>query len=124
MSENRDFDIQALKMVLNGKGASELKVVSDSMEPLIKVGESIVLEKSQLNQLKIFDIIVFNQGARLNCHYLTKTDHKRDQFITRSLKNPTSQDYPIQSKDIIARVKNKKLSWWHKSIIMIRSLLS
>lgn len=124
MSDNRDFDIQALKRVLNAKGTSELKVVSDSMEPLIKVGENITVQKPLIKELNIFDIIVFNQGARLNCHYLTKIDHQQDQYITRSLKNPTSQDYPISFDDIIAHVTNKKLSLWHKSVILIRSLLS
>lgn len=122
MSSNSEFDLEVLKSVLKRDKKTILKVVSDSMSPLIKVGESIevaLLEAPE--QLKPFDIILFEQARRLNCHFLAKTDYINNLFITKSLKNPSASDYPLETKQILGIVTSKKISFFTKIGLLIRS---
>lgn len=109
-----DFDLLALRRILEKNGSHSLSVVSDSMEPLIKVGERITLALPQKEELKVFDVILFDQANRLNCHFVTRINHQKDSYTTRSLKFPHSQDYPIKWEQIIAFIPAKKLNWFHK----------
>lgn len=116
---SKDFDIEVLKQKIASGRDHTLTVVSDSMIPLIAVGESITV--GPVATLKVFDIVLFFQGARLNVHYLTRIDHEQGQYITRSLKNPHEQDYPLKRSDILGVIINKKLSIWHKIKILLLS---
>ncbi|GEM_PF-2255544 len=121
-SKNSQFDLEVLKRKLASGRDQTLTVVSDSMSPLILVGEEIHI--TAINEeigLKIFDIILFYQGGRLNTHFLTKIDKIEDQFITRSLKISGDQDYPLKRSEIIGKIKNKKLSFWHKLKVLLLS---
>lgn len=121
---NQSFDFLALKRLLDKNGHHKLKVITDSMEPLIKVGETVTLSPVILNDLELFDIILFKQAAKLNAHFLVKINHKEDQYITRSLKFPNSNDYPIKWDQILGVVTSKKLGWFLKLKVMWASLRS
>lgn len=115
MTENRDFDLHVLKKSLKHNNQVSLQIVSDSMEPLIKVGESIEVAKVQsVKELRVFDIILFDQAGRLNCHFLAKVDYENNVFITKSLRHPGVSDYPIGSDQIIGIIKQKRINWWLK----------
>lgn len=118
------FDFKALKKLIERNGQHKLTVITDSMEPLIKVGEEIILTKIDKNQLNIFDILVFEQAGRLNSHFLTQIDHKKNCYVTRSLKNPDTNDYPIQWEQILGRVSTKNLNWIQKLKILWAELRS
>ncbi len=105
------FDLLALRKILEANHRYILSVVTDSMEPLIKVGEDITIERVNKTELSTFDIIVFDQAGKLNAHFLTHIDLEKDQFLTRSLKNPHTNDYPIKWEQILGRVSTKKLNW-------------
>jgi signal peptidase I len=116
------FDHEVLRKKLARGEQHTLKIVSNSMEPLIKVGEEVVVcSPPKPEHLQIFDILVFSQGNRLNAHFLTKVDWQRDHFVTRPLRDPSQQDYPISFKDIIGIIPHKKIGWWQKLRILLLS---
>lgn len=123
MKKQTSLEIEVLRQKLASGSPHQLTVVSDSMSPLIAIGEDIVVHPRPAKEdLKIFDIILFYQGGRLNAHFLTKIDWQGDTFITRPLKDPRHQDYPLQYQDILGIIKNKKLNWWHKLKVLASSL--
>lgn len=91
-------------------GPIEIRIVSDSMLPLIKVGDTISMFKKP-TKLKAFDIIVFFDVDKLVCHFIWK-DQKdfNGSIITRSLKEPYKNEVPRNYKDIIGIVSSKKIS--------------
>lgn len=121
--EKIPFDIEVLrKKLLKGDSVS-LTVVSDSMEPLIKTGENIEVGQVELANLQLFDIILFFQGGRLNTHFLSKIDHNNKQYITRPLKNPDQNDYPLSGEEILGIINNKRLNFWHKLRIVFHNMV-
>ncbi len=123
MEKKAPFDIEVLRKKLASGEPHQLTVVSDSMTPLIKVGEEITIKaKPAPENLQIFDIVLFYQGGRLNAHILTKIDKNKDQLITRPLKDPRHQDYPLNYDDLLGVISNKQLSWWHKFKVLAGSI--
>ena len=94
------------------------KIVSDSMEPVLKVGDLIVVDVKAAH-LKRFDIIVFLTNGRLICHYLWQRNQVVRPILmqTRSLNG--SIDYPIGEDDYIGKVISHKLSLWWKIRILV-----
>ncbi len=118
--DQRAFDLQILKKQLSSGQIISLNVASDSMHPLLKVGELIKVEKvSKRENLQVFDLIVFDQGGRLNVHFLAKADHSNQEYITQCLKYPGQNDYPLKPEQIMGRVLNKKLSLWQKMKVLL-----
>jgi len=66
------------------------KVITNSMEPVIKVGDEIVVDVGNPN-IKRFDIIVFYFDEKLICHFLwRKTINKLYREIYSSyVRNPS-----------------------------------
>lgn len=119
---NSLLDHEVLKKKLASGDSFGLTVVSDSMEPLIMTGETIwPVAPPAAQELKIFDIILFRQGQKLNAHFLTKVDSENDLFITRPLKDPRHQDYPLKYNDIVGLIAHKKISLWQKLRVLLLS---
>lgn len=95
------------------------RIVSDSMLPLIKVGEKISMTKLP-EKLNIFDIIVFYDKGKLICHFVW-LDQKvfNDTVITRSLKDPYKNELPRAYKNLLGWVPSKKISWTYKTKIIL-----
>jgi signal peptidase I len=95
-------------------------IVTDSMTPLIKVGDRIVTEVGYQN-LKRFDIIVIYLDGKLVCHYLWAMNRVLTPilFQTRNLKNG-GRDIPISFDDYLGKVVSHKLSAIDKFKIILR----
>lgn len=101
--------------VLKAHGLVEGKIISDSMSPLIMVGDKIRIEPlpSTLSQ---FDIVVFYDGVRLVCHYVTSVNwikNAKGEIIinTRGLRNPFL-DLPITVSSVLGIVTSHKIPFW------------
>lgn len=83
------------------------------MEPLIKIGDEIIVSVGEKN-LKRFDIIVFYSEDRLICHYLWRMNKivKPIVFQTRSMSGQF--DRPLLEEYYLGKVLNFKLGWWWK----------
>ncbi len=91
-------------------------VVTSSMEPLIPVGEKIIIDKTA--ELKQYDIIVFWQNEKLICHVLWHFNQRLKMggspiWVTRALKG-IHWDLSIQPDHVLGKVVNHQLSFWWK----------
>lgn len=96
------------------------RIMSDSMIPLLKVGEEIIWDKIEnpAQQLRRFDLILFRRGTLLFCHYLWKINARRDLYITKPLKNIAVEDLPLKSSDILGRLVSHRLNYWWRFKIL------
>ncbi len=121
-AEDESFQREVAKKKLLGGATITLKVASDSMVPLLKVGEEIQVKgRKELSDYHLFDVVLFEQGSRFNAHFLTKADHNNQIYLTRSLKNPSSHDYPLKPHQLLGVVINKKISLWQKLKVLLVS---
>lgn len=97
------------------------KVVTNSMSPIIKVGEEIVIDVGA-KDLKRFDIIVIYQNEKLICHYLWQMNKivKPILYQTRNIWGQT--DFPIEDKDYLGKVVSHHMSFFWKLKIFLKDL--
>jgi signal peptidase I len=92
-------------------------VVTGSMEPIIKVGDRIIVDLKNKN-FKVHDIIVFWMNGILICHtliHINKIVSEQNQKVY--LTAPYFQkgiDLPIREDHILGVVISHKLNWWSK----------
>lgn len=114
------------KTILELKGSLKLKVISDSMSPVIKVDDLIVVEPlKNLNELKRFDIIVYAKDQALTCHYFWVMNSlaKEATICTRSLKEPYQNELPVSAENILGVVKSHHIGAFRKSSLILMNLL-
>ena len=104
-----------LKLKNSSVPLHKLSVVTGSMDPLIPVGAMVVVDKAASYQ--VHDIIVFWQNKKLIVHILwniNKSVKVRDQevLVTRALRS-RMLDLSISRENILGKVINYKLSFWH-----------
>ena len=117
-----------LKETLGKQGHLNIRIISDSMEPVIKTGEELQVLPcvSDFNLLNRFDILVFWNGKYFVCHYLWNKNqlsfNKKEKLLTtRGLKN-LYEDFPIQESHILGVLPNRRIPFWWKLKIYLRSL--
>lgn len=114
------MDLLEFKLLQKKSMAGEwqtLRVASDSMMPLLQIGQFIEVQKIEIGHLEKFDIIIFFQDGRLICHFLWAI---QDQLlITKSLKNPQAVDWPVKPELLLGKAnvtipwQLKLKVWWH-----------
>jgi signal peptidase I len=98
------------------------KIVSDSMTPLISIGDEIIIKKLEPGlKLKKFDIILYQNGEKLMCHYFWHQNKLFDQgfIITRNLKSGNF-DYPFELNNVLGVVINFKINFLLKFKIILK----
>lgn len=93
------------------------KVVSDSMSPLIKVGEDIVVDVGA-TELKRFDIVVIFIDGKLVCHYLWRINRVIKPVLLQTRNMSGKLDYPVPEEAYLGRVISHRLSFWWKIKIL------
>jgi hypothetical protein len=98
-------------------------IVSDSMEPLIKVGEKISAEVGN-QDLKRFDVVVIFVSGKLICHYFWAKNRLVEPilFQTRDLRYG-GRDNPVSFDDYLGKVVSHKLSLMDKIRIIVKEIL-
>jgi signal peptidase I len=99
--------IENFKILMQKNHSAQIRVTSDSMKPLIKVGELLTVMPVE-GPLKRFDVIVFDYHGTPFCHFFWGK-LKDERVFTKSLKNPAQIDIPIFEKDIFGIVESKKI---------------
>ena len=94
------------------------KVVTDSMVPVIKVGEEVVIDVNA-NDIKRFDIIVIYHDGKLICHYLWRKNKLVKPILLQTRNMSGKLDYPVYETDYLGKVVNFRLSFWQKLKILI-----
>jgi signal peptidase I len=96
------------------------KIISDSMEPVLNIGDKITVEVGR-KELERFDLIVFYSQDKLICHYLWAMNRLVEPILlqTRSTKYGL-RDYPIGLEDYLGKVVSHRLNAWEKMKIFLR----
>ena len=112
------MEFLVLKKTLAFDGELPIKIVTDSMRPLLQVDEKLKVIVPP-KKLKMFDLVVFYQSEKLNCHFLWR-DQKNfnNTIVTRSLKQPKVDDPPVPYECILGVVKGKSISILQKLKIL------
>lgn len=93
------------KLISNGD--IEVRIVSDSMTPFIKVGQSVKITKIE-RELQPFDIVVFlGSGKRMICHFVLKVFE--EHIITTNSLKLSNVDAPILKENILGIAQEIKL---------------
>ena len=101
----------------------EFRVVSDSMTPLIKIQDTLTVDRVA-GDLRTFDIIVFKRSSNLVVHYIWKDRLAfNNTLITRSLKNIYTDEEPVYKNELVGLVTNFKMNSLLKFKILILCLL-
>lgn len=104
-----------------------LKVMSNSMEPLIKVDDEVTVR--QLDKaLKKFDIIVYWNGKILVGHYVWHINkhfsRENSLIITTRCLSSKWEDLPIQEEQILGVIVSHKISFWWRMRLTFRHSFS
>ena len=102
------------------KDTLSMRVISDSMMPLIKIDEIIEVQNCELENLKIFDIIVFWQANKMICHiYWSASPDRPTCILTKSLKYRKNFDIETESSHYLGKVINFHVNIWWKIILTL-----
>lgn len=105
------IEYSRLKAGLKESGKITLRVASDSMLPLLKIGQSVNVINQDPQKAQKFDILVFWQDNKLICHFLWAVQEKSGinerVYITKSLKSPKDVDLPIKENLILGKIDVK-----------------
>ena len=101
----------------------EFNVRSDSMKPLLKVGDVIKVTELESDPNR-FDIIVFKgQNKALFVHYVWRIliNHKDNKpyYLTRGINNK-ERDFPVNREDILGVVNNYKITEIGKYCLVLK----
>ena len=109
-----------LKKKLRSEENYTFKVVSDSMAPIINVGDEIKVDLST-KEFSVFDIIVFLQNEKLVCHVVLKkqSEFEPGSIITAPYKY-SKLDFPVAPDCILGLVSSHKLSLFNKLVFTFR----
>lgn len=113
MSDEKISWEEFLKLKNSPMPIYKMRVVSGSMEPIIEIGEYIVVERTE--QVEVNDIVVFWQNGLLICHTLWHKNRVRVGgkmvMITRGYYS-YGNDLSISTEQILGKVINFRLSRW------------
>jgi hypothetical protein len=124
---NMDFaSFRHHRALLAKTGSLACRVISDSMEPVLRVGEQMQIEPvGDLSSIKRFDIVVVHIGDRLLCHFVWHINRvgSRTTVSTRSLKDFLHNDIPMDLDNILGKVSNRKIPMHTRAKIIVQNFI-
>ncbi|MCO4792575.1 MAG: hypothetical protein KC493_02595 [Bacteriovoracaceae bacterium] len=118
-----------LRGEIENKGALGVRIISDSMTPVLNVDELITVRSlSNYQTLTRFVPILYWDGAKLICHYVWHLSKKLNAdgkltVITRSLKDYRNDDIPVPVEHILGTVEGKTIPFGTKIKIILSNIL-
>lgn len=89
------------------------KVVSDSMVPIIQVGEQVIIDVGNMD-VKRFDVIVIYMDGKLVCHYLWRVNRYLKPILLQTRNMSGNLDFPVKIEDYLGKVMSHRLGFWQK----------
>lgn len=80
---------------------------SNSMSPTYQRGDAIIFKKTQLDQIKIGEILAFRQSGKIITHRIINIQKIDDKFIfsTKGDANKTADAYQVEQENVLGIVK-------------------
>jgi signal peptidase I len=94
-----------LTEVLGEHGRARLRVTGSSMLPTLWPGDVVALERADLHQLCVGDVILFQKQERLFLHRIIAIDHSTYRITTRGDAMPQA-DPVVPSAQILAKAES------------------
>ena len=120
---------EMLQEQLSTNKNAAFRVISNSMEPFINVGDRVIIEAANTTQLIPGDIILYFNGHRFCTHRLVRIfkNIKATKFITKG-DNLLGFDLPFDEEKYLGRVitvlrKNKKIDLNQKRYRLVNKIL-
>jgi len=113
------FSLEYFKKKLQLNQHASIRIISDSMSPLITPGEIIEISPitSELNR---FEIVLFDYYGTPFCHFYWEDVANSDFICTKSLKTPHLSDIPIHKNKLIGKITSKKLTPYQKFTVYLK----
>lgn len=89
------------------------KIISDSMEPVIRTGEDITVKVGE-KDLKRFDIIVIYQDDKLVCHYLWQMNRIVRPVLLQTRNMKGTYDHPVSEDHYLGKVISHQIGFLRK----------
>lgn len=93
------------------------QIVSDSMTPILNIGDNVLIEVGDL-ELNRFDIIVIYVDGKLVCHYLWKMNSFVKPILMQTRNMRKQMDFPIDLTDYLGKVVSHKFTFLQKLRLM------
>ena len=113
------FQFEVLRKQISLKPL-EIKIITGSMKPLIKIDEIVIVEKIETSKLKPFDIVIYHSAEKLLiCHFIWDLSKLNpNHFLLGSMQNVNGLDKPVPQGKILGIVTNKKITLFYKIILL------
>lgn len=105
-------------LTLKRSQAKEIKanILSNSMEPWLRVDDQVTAKLIDYKEIEPFDIILFWRRDIFICHVFLKMEG--DFLLTKPLRG-NKMDPPIHKSHFLGVVIDPKFSWFHKLILKL-----
>ena len=101
------MDKKSIQKLITKDGFIEVNMTGNSMDPILRDGDKIIVKRVDPRYLKRFQIILFWQNEALVTHYirhlLPPESNTRYDIITKGIKN-NYLDKPISFSDVLGIV--------------------
>lgn len=99
-------------LVSNKFKYSIIAIGSNSMYPNIKIGDSVFVEKVNVNdisKLEVGQVLVYNYNNKIIVHRISAINYKKGEYIfsTKGDNNESEDQYELEQKDVIGIVRFK-----------------
>lgn len=110
--------VEFLRLKKNLKPNTPLSIISGSMDPWIKQGETVYMDPCTPLEIKPYDIIVFwnSKEEILMCHIFIKIKDRK--LITKPLVESIEDD-PTPVEFLLAKVRKPAFTWFHKLLLRL-----
>ena len=90
-------------------GIKTFVIVSGSMEPILNIGDVILVKDIQEDDIKINDIISYREGQSIVTHRVIDIEENENEkkFITKGDNNNVKDSYPVRYRDIEGKFDSK-----------------
>lgn len=117
-------DFRKLKNSLARAGSVEIRLVSNSMAPLLPTGATARIEPCSPEDLSKYDIIVFWYHGDLTCHCfwspgLFPAANGERTLVTKGLNN-SSVDDPVHESWLLGKVVSHRTSAWQFNALLLK----
>lgn len=114
-----DAEFLIIKKKLLTDGKLNVRIISGSMEPLIKTGETVIVEP--VNDLKKFDIILYHSDDKnLICHFFWRESHFQKNALLIQAFGHASLDQVVYTDKILGKVTSHKINFLQKLIFLMK----
>ncbi len=110
-----------IKHEIEEKNLYFIKIITDSMMPLLKINSVYTVTAAEISTLKRFDVILFWYRGKPTAHFYWGPNllSKDKSFVTKSLKEAKQSDDPTDNSLFLGQV-NIKVGLVHKLIFALR----